>query len=268
MKWHFKSEMLTIRKEQIRIFEQLAQKNFQNGLIPHVREHFPAHAEYLGDLGVLRVIEQGCANAKSYGFETERDLCLYTDLSIMLGVGFDTDPQLPWAAAILLDGSLKSPWDRMDKLWDRAMDYMFHVLGPDNVFPVAAYRLAIRHFPLDRLGSSLANIESAMIGYFEAIWFEKVEYIGNSRLIEFLKKSFADAKSHDVMHFNGQAEFAIFSFLLGHHFFNDPVHPWAQEILEGYQAQGIIPQRGEEKMVHLRRVYEKWLNQVFPNQRR
>lgn len=255
--------MLIIRKEQMEVFEQAALKQYQKGLISHVREHFPTHAEYLGDQGALRVIEHGCAGAQDYGFETERDLCLYTDLSIMLGVGFDTDPQLPWASKILRDESLKDPWDRMDMLWDKAMEYMVHVLGPDEVFPVRAYRFAAQRLRLDSPGLATESIENTMIPNLEAIWPEKVKNVGISRLIEFLRKSLDVTHSFGVTHYQGQAEFAVLAFLLGHHFFNDPVYPWAQEILKDFRIQD-----GQERMARMRRAFQKRLDKALAGQRR
>lgn len=255
--------MLSIRKKQMDVLEQSALKHFQKGLIPHVRKHFPVHAEYLGDQGVLLVIEHSCAHAGVYGFETERDLCLFTDLSIMIGVGFDTDPQLPWAAAILQDVSLAVPRDRMDMLWDKALEYIANVLGPYDVFPVKAYRFAARRLRLDSPDLVAGSEENTIIAYLEAIWPEKVKNVGISRLIELIGKSSDVSNSFGVTHVQGQAEFTILAFLIGHHFFNDPVYPWAQDILNYSQIQGVKPQNGVERMARLRIAFEKRLDQAL-----
>ena len=134
--------MLTISRLQMNLLEQVATKQHQQELLLHTCEHFPGHARYLGEQGLLRVIRHGCELAKKHGFETERDLCLYTDLTIMLGVGFDSDPQLEWAREILEDPLLVDPRSRMEDLWDQAMFYVERVLGPEDVFPRLPYQYA------------------------------------------------------------------------------------------------------------------------------
>jgi hypothetical protein len=255
--------MLTIRKEQLKVFELSAMRTYKRGLILHIHEHFPEHAGYLGDEGLMRIIEHSCTKAKEYNFETERDLCLYTDLCIMLGIGFDTDPQLPWASSILHDGSFDDPWYIMDKLWDKSMEYMVYVLGPDDVFPVKAYRLAIGYLPMDIPGFTADRMTNTVIKHMNTIWPEKVEYIGATQLKEFLRKSIYNAEYHHVTHFQGQAEFMIFSFLLGHHFYNDPAYPWVQEIFMNSPSRAIIPLSSEEKSEQVWKAFKQWLDQLF-----
>lgn len=87
--------MLTIPRSQMKLFEQLAFERYQQSLTAHIREHFPGHAEYLGDQGVLRVIQHGCEIAEARGFESERDLCLYTDPVLPLRPLLPCRPTLP-----------------------------------------------------------------------------------------------------------------------------------------------------------------------------
>jgi len=255
--------MLTIRREQIRVFDQEAVKRFQEGLIPHLNEHFPAYVKYLGGQGIRRVIELGCRNATHHGFDTDRDLCLYTDLSIMLGAGFDTDPQLPWAGSILRDPGLRDPWDRMDKLWDTAMEYLVRVCGPDDVFPEKTYRLAIRQLPLKGPAFAPESMVNAVSRFLEEIWPEKAEDIGSPGLIRSVGRSLAEAGRFGITHPGGKADFAVFAFLLGHHFFRDPVFPMAQNILDDSVNQGFLHLSGEEKSGRLQRELEKWLDQLY-----
>lgn len=255
--------MLTIRKEQIEVFENIAIQKFYRKLIPHVYEHFPSHAKYLGENAVLAVIENGCKQALSYGFKSERDLCLYSDLTIMVGVGFDTDPQLPWATEILSDKSLKDPWDKMDKLWDRAMTYLESVIGTEEVFPIQAYNLFRKKDYMNHPLGSINNVNKRIIEYFVKIWPEKFEYIRNNKLEQFISNSLYNAIRYGISHPEEQTEFTIFAFLLGHRFFIDPVYPWIVSILNENLPDVRNTQKNKETLIHLKDGFEKFLDQIF-----
>lgn len=47
-------------------------------------------------------------------------MAIYTVLMFLLGSGFDTDEQFPWAAAVLEHGSIPDGAQRADRLYDEA----------------------------------------------------------------------------------------------------------------------------------------------------
>jgi len=243
--------MLTISASQIDALENAVFRRFQWRLIPHVREHFPLHADYLGDHGTLRVIEQACTRAETFGFETERDLCLFTDLSIMLGAGFDSDPQLPWAKACLNGTSPVVPAKRMDVLWDSAMGYLETVLGPECIFPV-------RPFSLDRRQRSMAVLlngskgSAAISDHFYTIWPQKVDYLGVPALNVLIQNSLQLARHYRLPEHEGGYEFAVNAFLFGHRFYADPLYPWVNDILHSNAAQA-----GQERIGQLTSAFNR-----------
>ena len=93
--------MLTLRKEQVKVFGPLGIKSFEDRVGAHVRKVFPDKAEALGEPKLREAIRYGAQRARSYSIISERDVCKYIDLAILYGPDFDKDRNLPWAQSIL-----------------------------------------------------------------------------------------------------------------------------------------------------------------------
>jgi hypothetical protein len=110
--------MLRIRKEQYDILVQQAIHNFENRMYAHVTGVFPDECKALGEEGVRRLIKEGIERAARYGIEIEYDVARFVDLQYILAPDFDTNPEIPWAAAILKAPGLDAT-TRVDRLFDR-----------------------------------------------------------------------------------------------------------------------------------------------------
>ena len=93
--------MLKIRSEQISVFEIAAVRNFEDRMLAHLKDFAPNHSKILSDDELRVVIRYGMKKAEDHGFTSERSIRIYTELILMLGSSFDTDPQLPWAEELL-----------------------------------------------------------------------------------------------------------------------------------------------------------------------
>jgi hypothetical protein len=227
--------VFSITARQLGALSELAFLRYQQELIARVREYFPRLAAYLGAQETHRLVQRSCSLAEQHGFETERDICSYTDLIIMLGVGFDSDPQLEWGAATLADPTPMDPSTRMDELWDQAMIYMDQALEPAGV-------CLKRAFLMDRKrrqssGKSFVGGESLLMDYFHQIWPEKAEYIGTVALRNLIRESANTAKHYWITDDEGQTEFSIHAFLFGHMFHADPKFSNISEILRSGQPK-------------------------------
>jgi hypothetical protein len=90
----------------------------------HVREYFPEECSKLTAAEVRKTIRDGMAKARRHGFSDDADVCRFIDISVVLGAGFDVDPELSWAAALLNDPQLTEPGIRMDMLFEAACAYL------------------------------------------------------------------------------------------------------------------------------------------------
>jgi hypothetical protein len=214
--------MLIIRKEQIRAFERVDMPRFEKEMLKHVDEHFPRHAEVLGAKTVLNVIRHGFDRAENYDFSTRHEVCLFIDMMIMLGSDFDTDPQLPWAADILNDETISDPTVKIEKLYDRVMVYLDHVVGTDGVFPVGPLRKMLE-YPIKRLERQLSSdMENWVLLEFKSIWPQKYRAVEEEQLRLLIQNNMDSIEGYG---FSGQRAvgfFLILMYLLGHRFYIDP----------------------------------------------
>ncbi len=110
--------MLTIRGEQLRVFELRRSTDFEDRLMEHCRRFFPRASNALG--GRLRIaIRETLARASTYGFTDERDLCKYLNLVFTFGREFDESPLIDWAQPILAC-ALPGP-AKMERLYTAAL---------------------------------------------------------------------------------------------------------------------------------------------------
>jgi hypothetical protein len=115
--------MLTIRREQLAVFEAAIIDKFLAKLEQHVRTFFPEQCKSIDSPAIRRVCEHGRTRAASYGIVSEQDVCKYINLMFTFGRDFDTDPEWPWAAQILTDRTVAGPTLRMNRLYIEAMSY-------------------------------------------------------------------------------------------------------------------------------------------------
>ena len=87
-----------IRDEQLRAFEEPLREDFLLRLGDHLRAHFERSRD-LPPAELARFVEGGVAQAARHGITTERDLCKFLGLCVVLGADFAE--RLEWAKRIL-----------------------------------------------------------------------------------------------------------------------------------------------------------------------
>lgn len=227
--------MLRIRKEQYEELGKISLKRFEDSMVKHIREFFPEHYECLGEPVVLNVIEYGVDRAEAHGFETEPDVNMYIDLMLLLGSHFDTDPQLPWAAAILGDESIGDPVVRAEKLYDMAVEYLERIEGSNDEYLVIAIDefsdIPFEELPLD----DIDYVETATIAYLQRIWPEKCQVVGLAALRNLIQYGEESAQRYKITGQRGVTLYTILMLMLGSSFDTDPQFPWAWSVLkDGY----------------------------------
>ena len=229
--------MLKIRKEQMRAIGRVQLPTFEKQMLKHVHQHFCKHLELLGEEGVLKVIRHGYERGKEYDFSTRHEVCLFTDFMIMLGSGFDTDPQLPWVTEILKAESAHDPTERIDTLYDKVMEYLDRVIVKDQVFPVEPIRKLL-NYPVGQLEQRLAGgVERGVLVEFRGIWPHKHRYVGVKQLNELIREGIDLAGTHGLTSRRGIGFYLILMFLLGHRFDTDPQYPWFSGVLNDQELK-------------------------------
>ena len=75
----------------------MALSRFEDEMVARVAELSPTLAASLGEDQVLIVVRAAIERAALHGFTLEGPVRLFVNLSLLLGKGFDTDVQYPWA---------------------------------------------------------------------------------------------------------------------------------------------------------------------------
>ncbi len=113
---------MIIRREQMQALEAYMRDRFVSSTVAHVERFFPERCERLGEDGVREWVDHGIERAGAYGIVAERDVSKYIDVQFAFGRDFDTDPQCPWAAAVLTDETIGTPRERVEGLGDAALE--------------------------------------------------------------------------------------------------------------------------------------------------
>ncbi len=122
--------MLKIRGAQLQAFEHQLHEQQAVELEAFLREHFAPECRWAENNAQALVCHARAAGAR-YGLASSYELSGYLELMLQLGSGFDSDPCLPWATALLNDPGLTSaglragPYDG-DTRWRRGRPDRLH----------------------------------------------------------------------------------------------------------------------------------------------
>ena len=244
---------MIVRPEQMEKFASADSPQFEANAVLHVQENFPKHAGFLGENGVKDLVQYGRKQAAGYGFLSSAHVTLYIDLMLLLGRGFDSDPQLPWAASALT-GKKSKPDEKAEVLHQRAMDYLDLVSGPANEFIDAAQSRLLQE-PLE-IPSAPAAFMKELTSRLKKVFPEKALYLGDDGLGELIRAAAAASGKYELSKPQGVMLFAGMMFLLGSSFDSDPLFGWATTILKDKRNAS-----SDERIQHLHAAGISYLKQ-------
>jgi hypothetical protein len=93
--------MLTIRKEQLEVFQKVSRRQFQKAMLTYLREAFAAQTVQKTDADLDALIRTGIERAKHYKIVIEDDVQRFLDCMMIYGQNFDSDASLNWARLVL-----------------------------------------------------------------------------------------------------------------------------------------------------------------------
>lgn len=98
--------------------------------LPRLERMLPRKYEYVGEVGLRRLVARAVETAAGYGLDAPRDALLFVELMFVLGGGFDADPLLPWASAALKETYAAGRRERVERLSAGALDCLARWSGP------------------------------------------------------------------------------------------------------------------------------------------
>ncbi|WP_375769197.1 hypothetical protein NR798_47270 [Archangium gephyra] len=237
--------MLRISREQLQVFEQLSRQSFVNETIDHLRQFTPVHARSLQPDGLRSIIELGVQRAHRHGFTQRGPVRLYIEVMFILGSDFDSDPQFPWAAAVLdKERADESQLDRARELHRATNSYLDVVAGPSGKHALEAL-LRAQSGGLNPAFNSLVDVDRQHLEILQILGPEKSSYVGERGLRELIRHGRSMARAHDALTVTDEALIVLLMFGLGHGCLTDPQFPWIATILSEFEAGG-------DKFVRLR----------------
>ena len=252
--------MLQIREEQMLAFEQAALRRFEDEMVAHLAQFAPRHCEVIGEPALRQAIRLGMERARKYGLTNRGPVRFYLELMFMFGGDFDTDPQLLWAIAVLNDPTIRDQMVRADRLYEKAMECVDIIAGPNYDYAKEALRRASK-VTFDALPPPSAGFEDAIFAQLREIHSQKVEYLGEARTRAIIAYGKTLPEKLALAPERGAALCVGAMFALGHGFGNDPLLPWI--------SRTITNRAIADPFIRTKRVYSRmmtYLDRVLANQ--
>lgn len=226
----FARPMLTLSDSQMQAFAQTARTGFEAEMLAHLEAAAPGPFQPIGKAPVADAIPPGVDRARGYGLDRRGPVRLYLELMLLLGSGFATDPQYPWATEALGGGRDAPQMPRALRLYEAGQQYLKRAFGPEDACLHKAYGEIADYLrmPWDALVQDLAEDLRAQLKW---VWPEKAACVGDSALRTLVQGSIADAQARGIGTPRGCGLMALLRFALGHHCCDDPLHPWIRASL-------------------------------------
>jgi hypothetical protein len=217
--------MLKIRRQQIEALDQPALAAFEAEMVRHCNNFSPPLCKVLGEDQLRIVIRKAIDRARGYGFTNRGPVRLFIEMTLLFGSSFDTDPQYPWIEETLRVRERDHQTERAEQLYEKTLDYLQNVTGPDDVFTRQALERIVdlvRQPPQ----FSHADFSSNMLLHAQRVYPEKAAYAGNTALELLFREGVAEAAAHDMPAAHSKALFCVLMFAFGHGCTTDPLYPW------------------------------------------
>jgi hypothetical protein len=105
--------------------------NFLAEMLREITHAFPQKVAYIGEEALTTLVHAGSAEARKYGFSTDRGKTLMVVLMFAFGHGCSDDPLYPWISRTLKDKRIVDSAARANRLEKKAITWLDHVLaGP------------------------------------------------------------------------------------------------------------------------------------------
>ncbi|MCB2263704.1 MAG: hypothetical protein LGR52_12340 [Candidatus Thiosymbion ectosymbiont of Robbea hypermnestra] len=252
--------MILIRKDQLEAFRQTALHRFEEELVAHSRDFAPELSKIIGEERLRSAIRAAMTRANRYGFTNRGPLRLFVEMMFLFGSAFDTDPQYPWAARILLASS--DQMQRAERLYEQVLDYQEKVSGAEAVNTFEALR-RLSFLARHPLTDTIDGLEADPLQQMREVFPQKAAYLGNEALRALVQEGCAVARQAHFSTARASTLIVALMYAFGHGCVNDPLYPWIANTL---QDERILDPAA--RAARLERKALTWLDQVLANSSR
>jgi hypothetical protein len=110
--------VITLREEQVEVFQKRKQREFREKMILHLRKGFVSQTAEKTDDDLRILIDSGIKRAKRYRVVLEDDVQRYLECMLFCGEDFDSHPNFKWARVALRARNLTGT-EKMDVIEKR-----------------------------------------------------------------------------------------------------------------------------------------------------
>jgi hypothetical protein len=239
---------MLIRQDQLLAFQEVRLPEFEDSMVQHLKMFTPLHTASLGEAGIRTLIAAGVERARTYGFTYRGPVQFYIEMTVLLGIDFDTDPQYAQAGAILRDVSIPDQVQRADLVYEWLLGLLAVAAGPDREYAKRALARA-RQLPFEPRPVSSPDFAAQSIALMRDNHPEKVAFVGERALERLIARAHEEAATLGVETDAGVCLLLALMFALGHGVTRDPKYPWVAHTLTNSAV------RDPEKRVE--RLYSK-----------
>lgn len=229
-------------------------------MIVHCRLVAPAISATLDDLQLRDAIRRAIDAAREYGLTKRGPTRTYIEMCILFGSAFASDPQYSWLGKILDPAKPLPQMNQAKRLYRKASHYLRFVAGPDDNYA----RDALMRLSVAAQRSTLfqqqrgSRFSVSMLREAEAVYPEKVAYIGNAAVERLFQQADTNAENLGLKTVDARALFCTLEFSFGHGCADDPFLPWIRRTLEDRR---IVDEKGLTDRLKKKSIV--WLNHVI-----
>jgi hypothetical protein len=234
---------MVIRAAQMQVLAEATTLEFEHRILDHLKSFAPKHCAVLQEDDLRSVIRYGWHKANDYGFFAERSVRIYIQLMLMIGAGFDSDPQIPWAWEMLTSNPNEVESARIDPLHERAWDYAdaiskdYETDGRLDFSRFVDQISTLRQQSTTGLDpSQIPGFRAAAVSRLKLLFASKSAYIGDAALDRLFDFTIQCANSYRMNSERGVLLFFVMMFVLGSGFHDDPQLPWVSAILNDKES--------------------------------
>lgn len=219
---------------------------FEDSMLKHIKNFSPLHTGTVGDETLIKLIRLGKENAEKYGFNRVGPVRFFTELMILLGAYFDTDPQYPWVQVVLNDnGFYPNQISKADQLHNLYIDYHKNVMGENGEYALNALMRLSNPENKKKLEEDYSQHKPKLIDIVSSVYPEKSKFLGYDLLNNLINRASQKANHYKIDSNKGRNLFVGLTFTIGHQFDNDIMYPWISKTLKEIESSEKTPQQIE-----------------------
>jgi hypothetical protein len=224
--------MYLIRRPQIERLRGSFIEGFHRELASYLMERYPVEAQVLGEPGMRSVASRTVQEARACGLDLSGEVARYAVLAVCFGSAFGRDPQLPWAAEALAGGESEVQGARrIDSLFAAASRWLRDTAGPQGGHYRAALLQNYRRKPGDLEAQACAAGPQGGRAWLLEVYPHKARQMHPELLDGVIGRGAAAADRHGLRSLAAARVYAALAFMMGSGFDDDPLYPWAPDLL-------------------------------------